>query len=211
MKKSIQILELQYFGRIEAYSNLMNETNAYFLADLRYEKILHPNRMMLAGSNGLVILTIPLAGGRNKKQLMREVELSYEQDWNKTHWRAIYTIYKKSPWFDEYAPALENLYKKKEQFLVNWNLKTMKWALEALKLKLDILSLNSTEANTQSTKRSHQQENKMDALYPTYHQVFMERQGFIANLSILDLLFCCGPASNEYLQKISNFYQELKK
>ncbi|MFY8166580.1 MAG: WbqC family protein [Sediminibacterium sp.] len=26
----------------------------------------------------------------------------------------------------------------------------------------------------------------------TYQQVFQERTGFIPNLSILDLLFCCG-------------------
>lgn len=210
MKKSSQILELQYFGTVEAYSNLMNETNPFFLNDLRYQKLLHPNRMVLGGANGLVTLTIPLAGGRNKKQLMNEVELSYEVDWRKNHWRAIYTIYKKSPWFDEYAPALENLYKTKERFLVDWNIKTLKWALEILKLKLDILSLNSTEANLQQQKANHQPIKITDSMYPTYHQVFIDRQRFIANLSILDLLFCCGPISKDYLKKLSNYYTALK-
>ncbi len=206
MKKNNQIIELQYFGAVKAYSNLTNESNVFFLDDLRYEKLLHPNRMFLGGSNGLVLLTIPLAGGRNKKQLMKEVELSYEQDWKKNHWRAIYTIYKKSPWFDEYAPSLENLYRSKEQFLVDWNLKTMKWALEALRLKLDILSLSYTEADLQSPKKEHQPRKDVDPLYPCYHQVFMDRQGFIANLSILDLLFCCGPYSKNYLLDLLNYY-----
>ena len=210
MVKNKQIVELQYFGTVEAYSNLVNETNAFFIDDLKYQKLLHANRTVLGGSNGLVVLTIPLAGGRNKKQLMREVELSYEQDWKKNHWRAIYTIYKKSPWFDEYAPALENLYKNKEQFLVEWNLKTMKWVLKALRLKLDILSLNSTEPNIQPTTSNHQPLKEMDSLFPIYHQVFMDRQGFVANLSILDLLFCCGPASIDYLNKLSNYYAALK-
>lgn len=194
----------------EDFNFKINNTNAFFLNDLRYSKLLHPNRMIVGGSNGLVLLSIPLVGGRNKKQLMREVELSYEQNWKKSHWRAIYTIYKKSPWFDEYAPVLENMYNGKEQFLVEWNLKTMKWALKTLKLKLDILSLNSAEPNIQSKTINHQPLKETGLLYPTYQQVFMDRQGFIANLSILDLLFCCGPSSKNYLQKLSNYLHSIK-
>ena len=36
-----------------------------------------------------------------------------------------------------------------------------------------------------------------------YDQVFMEKHGFIANLSILDLLFNLGPDSSDYLKAIS--------
>ena len=36
-----------------------------------------------------------------------------------------------------------------------------------------------------------------------YDQVFMEKHGFIANLSILDLLFNLGPESNHYLHNLS--------
>ena len=35
-----------------------------------------------------------------------------------------------------------------------------------------------------------------------YDQVFMEKQGFISNLSILDLLFNLGPESADYLHNI---------
>jgi hypothetical protein len=36
-----------------------------------------------------------------------------------------------------------------------------------------------------------------------YDQVFMEKHGFIPNLSILDLLFNLGPESGEYLNKLN--------
>ena len=35
-----------------------------------------------------------------------------------------------------------------------------------------------------------------------YDQVFMEKQGFISNLSILDLLFNLGPESADYLHNL---------
>ena len=35
-----------------------------------------------------------------------------------------------------------------------------------------------------------------------YDQVFMEKHGFIANLSILDLLFNLGPESTDYLYNL---------
>ena len=35
-----------------------------------------------------------------------------------------------------------------------------------------------------------------------YNQVFMEKHGFIPNLSILDLLFNLGPESSDYLHNI---------
>ena len=39
-----------------------------------------------------------------------------------------------------------------------------------------------------------------------YDQVFMEKHGFIANLSILDLIFNLGPESAEYLKNINLQY-----
>ena len=36
-----------------------------------------------------------------------------------------------------------------------------------------------------------------------YDQVFMEKNGFIPNLSIIDLLFNLGPESGEYLSQIN--------
>ena len=37
---------------------------------------------------------------------------------------------------------------------------------------------------------------------PRYDQVFMEKHGFISNLSILDILFNLGPESTDYLTSL---------
>lgn len=36
---------------------------------------------------------------------------------------------------------------------------------------------------------------------PIYHQIFMDRLGFLPNLSILDLLFSEGPGAGAWLSK----------
>ena len=38
--------------------------------------------------------------------------------------------------------------------------------------------------------------------FPSYLQVFSDRSAFIADLSIIDLIFNQGPASSEYLQAL---------
>ena len=42
---------------------------------------------------------------------------------------------------------------------------------------------------------------KLGAEFPVhpYHQTFSDRFPFHPNLSILDLLFCCGPEAKQYL------------
>ena len=40
--------------------------------------------------------------------------------------------------------------------------------------------------------------------FHSYVQVFNERHGFVPNLSILDLLFCEGPAAKNYIEQVMN-------
>jgi len=195
-----QIIELQYFGSIDSYLSLYKASFAVFWTDLDYEKSLHPNRMWLSGPNGLLRLTIPLVGGRNRKQPLNAVRISYSEPWQRVHWRSLHDSYRKSPWFESYAHELEALYQKQPQFLLDWNRLTMEWALKKLKVKCDILS-ESKQDLPGATRLGPVTEPLQAADFrgPVYPQVFEDRHGFVPNLSILDLLFCEGPAAKSYL------------
>ncbi len=195
-----QIIELQYFGSIVFYLNLYKVSFAAFLTDLDYEKSLHPNRMWLSGPNGLLRLTVPLVGGRNRKQQLSEVRISYSEPWQRIHWRSIHDAYRKAPWFESYAPELETLYQKQVGFLQDWNRMTMEWAFGKLKVKCDILS--ESKKSMPGVQRAGMEtgpDGTTDFRGPVYHQVFEDRYGFVPNLCILDLLFCEGPAAKSYL------------
>lgn len=204
-QKENKTIDLQYFGSIKLFYTLMQRSNVFFLPDEGYQKAQHPNRTKLIGANGPLLLSIPLIGGRDKKQKFKDVQISYSDPWQKIHWRGINSAYRKSPWFDEYAEELETLFQKREKFLLDLNLKTMNWAINKLNLKIDILAgtISDFEENPNKMREVPRDEKLLD--FPFYQQVFNDRYGFIPNLSILDLLFCEGPLAYSYLQSINLF------
>ena len=204
-EKRSKLVDLQYFGSIELFSTLMHQSNVFFLPDEAYQKALHPNRTQLMGANGPLLLSIPLVGGRDKKQKFKDVQVSYSHPWQNIHWRGINSAYRKSPWFDEYAQELESLFQKREKFLLDLNLKTMRWAINKLNLKVDILAETGLNLEDSSYNLSSVQKDDKRPHFPFYQQVFNDRYGFISNLSILDLLFCEGPKAKGYLQSINFF------
>ncbi len=190
-----QYIDLQYFGSIILYSSLINCTNVFFLPSVSFVKSLHINRTKLIGANGPLLLTIPLVGGRDKKQLLKDVQISYTDPWRQIHWKGIKSGYSKAPWFEEYGPELEMMYKQKEKFLLDWNLKSMQWVIKKLKLKLDILAETDS-----SFQKQYPETNQSETVnQPVYQQIFAERHGFVPNLSVLDLLLCEGPLATNFL------------
>jgi len=202
-EKRRKLIDLQYFGSIELFSTLIHQSNVFYLPDEAYQKGHHPNRTQLMGANGPLLLSVPLVGGRDKKQKFKDVQVSYSDPWQKIHWRGINSSYRKSPWFDEYAHELESLFQKREKFLLDLNLKTMLWAINKLNLKVDILAETGFDLEGSSYKISGVQKDEKRPHFPFYQQVFNDRYGFISNLSILDLLFCEGPFAYSYLQSIN--------
>lgn len=195
-------IDLQYFGAIKSFLSLIKQTNCIYSSSVTYQKSLHLNRARLIGSNGPLLLTVPLIGGRDKKQVLRDVQISYAEPWQRIHWRGIQSSYRKSPWFEDYAPGMEQLFKRREKFLLDLNLKTTQWALERLKLKIDIMAETDLQQSDIPAAEMQPFTASTKPNFPVYQQVFADRFGFIPNLSILDLLFCKGPQSAGYLHSI---------
>jgi hypothetical protein len=203
-KKNKQIIELQYFGDIYSYLKFINQTNVYFSAYESYFRVLHLNRMRLMGANGPLSLSVPLEGGRDQKVKWKDVKINYAEPWQRIHWRGIHDNYRKAPWFEDYAAGLEQLFLKKEKFLLDLNLKSMEYCLQRLKLKVDILAYSEEEALQLNKQRPKKGELIPAEIFPSYQQVFSERHGFVPNLGILDLLLCEGPMAGDYLRRLNN-------
>ena len=205
----MQLLELQYLPPIISFKILLNETDIGFPLYERYRKMSFENRAIIPTANGLSTLSIPLAGGRETRQIFGEVRIDNTQDWQIRHWRTISSAYRRSPWFEYYEPELFALYQTQYEFLYQWNLDLMKWVLRMLKTDTDLRTLASKGADGYSwevqnnLKPSNFQDLKFTQDLPVYAQVFQDRSGFQANVSIIDLLFNEGNKSRSLLTDAS--------
>ncbi len=200
----IYMIDFKYFGDIYFYSTFIDYSNVDFCPYKDYQRTLKLNRTRLMGANGPLLLTVPLVGGRAPKQKIKDLQIGYTEPWQRIHWRGIHDNYRKAPWFDDYAPELEQLFRLKEKYLLDLNLKTAEWCLRKLKVKIDILSVDETTVIKNEATASTSSAEKQAPVFPVYQQVFADRHGFVPNLSILDLLLCEGPLATDYLRRINN-------
>lgn len=198
------IIESQYFGQVNWYKLLFSFSNIEIAQYEAYPKTSFRNRTIIAGSNGLIVLSVPLQKGRIQKSQTRDVKISYDQDWQEQHWRSIVSCYGKSPFFEYYQDSLKVLFQKKQEYLLDLNLASQEWALKQLKSKLIPNYALEQEANFRQTENDIRDQFKPNDFQMvldkvSYPQVFEDRIGFYPNLSILDLLSCMGPVSKSLL------------
>jgi hypothetical protein len=206
LSKSIQIADSQYFGSVNYYKNLFIHTNNIIEVYDNYQKMSFRNRCTLAGSNGLIDLSIPVVGGRNKRQLMCEVKIDYSQPWQQQHIKTIKSCYGKSPFFEYFIFDIEKMLKCQYDSLVGLNTELLKWTKRIVKLDNSIAFSTMYQAsealNDIDDNRSAFMPKDFQALTDIikYTQVFESKIGFQPNLSILDILFCEGPAVKNLLK-----------
>jgi hypothetical protein len=198
---STVLIETQYFPPIQTIHLIANFQNVWIEAYENYQKRSFRNRCAIATSNGVQVLSIPLKKGKNNQQPIRDVQIAYDDNWQKQHWHSLQTAYGKSPFWEFYTPQLEPIFLKKYTFLFDLN-------FDILTVILKILKLNKTVnvSLTESYIKNYESDSVIDlrfekpSLYvKPYPQVFEDRHGFLPDLSVLDLIFCCGNQTLAYI------------
>lgn len=197
------LIDIQYFANLNYYKKLFNHTYIIFEKYNNFQKMSFQNRCVIAGSNGPLTLSVPLAGGRDQKCPVHEIGIANKEKWQRAHWRSIISAYNRSPWFEYYKDSLSVLYQQPFSRLIDWNLACLNWSLThlmpALKWEFSTAYTNHyqdpelTDMRGRITPKTHPATpGGKQTEGVVYSQVFSEKTGFIANLSILDLLFCEG-------------------
>ncbi len=168
-----------------------------------YEKQSFRNRCEILSANGLLRLSIPVKKISGTKSLVKDIEISYQEKWQRQHWQAFISAYKNSPYFEYFEDNLKQFYEQEFQFLVEYNTAQLQFLLKALRITKTITFSNQyaiTPINT-IDGRHLTDVKKQESLFslPPYHQTFSEKFAFVPNLSSLDILFNLGLKSKDYL------------
>lgn len=204
-KNSNLLIDIQYFGSINYNKMLFEFSNIIFEQYETYQKMSFRNRCRVAGSNGVVNLSVPLVKGRGQRELMKDVKISYTEQWQLQHWRTIESCYRRAPFFEYYADGIKELLQLRETFLLDLNLRILEWLQGVIKRRLSVsLSTdylkNMPEGIVDRRGFFLPKNQEKESTGLKYTQVFEDRIGFCDNLSIIDLLCCCGPETLSYLQ-----------
>ena len=134
---------------------------------------------------------------------MLDAKIDNSIAWQKNHWRSIQSAYSSSPFFEFYRDSLEGIYIKEYTYLTKFNFDLINLILEWTDIEMK--SELSKSYKIQYKNGLDLRENIENKKYSSseniiYKQVFSDKNGFLNDLSIIDLIFNEGPNSISYLK-----------
>ena len=164
-----------------------------------FQKQTLTNRTYIHGANGILMLSVPIKHtNKKRKKRLSEIEIENNHDWTKNHFKSIKIAYQSSPYYEFYESKLIDHFSSDFKQLFKLNLSSIKFVFDCLKLeykpkKTEFRKINFKDLSVLTNiKRSTNINTK-------YTQLFEEKNGFLYDLSILDLLFNCGPNTLDYI------------
>jgi hypothetical protein len=197
--------------------------------DLQYEAQNFQNRNRVKLNDGPHWLTVPLLRGAQTDRIcdkrIDNTGRGGRHHWQQRTWRTLVTHYGQAPYFDRFAPALEEVYTRRWDLLVELDLHMLDLARGWLGITRPIVRASSLELSGAKTERIAAMCKAVGAtVYLTgrggsagyldtellaragvstlwqrfTHPVYPQRYaglGFVSHLGFLDLLLNCGPAA----------------
>lgn len=202
-------------------------SDAYcYLDTVQYQIQDWNNRNKVKTANGSIYLTVPVKAKGYLDKKIKDIEIDYNTNWRRKHWKIIYFNYKKTPFFDKYAPFFEELYKNDWKYLTSLNDYMLKWFLKELGIKVNYCKSSDYDFTGNKSDliidmckklgadkyifgalgKDYAEKDKFDKvginiyfqeyIHPAYEQRWGE---FLPYMSIIDLLFNEGDKSLKIL------------
>lgn len=201
--------------------------------DLQFEKENFQNRNRVKLNHGPHWLTVPLLRGSQTDLLLDKridnTGRGGRHHWQHRHWRTLITHYGNAPYFAHYAAALEDVYVRRWDSLVDLDLHMLDLARTWLRITRPIVRASSLGLRGQKTERildmcralgaraylsgkggstsyldlaAFERAGVSVVWQDFHHPQYPQRyagRGFASHLGFLDLLFNCGPDATAIL------------
>jgi hypothetical protein len=210
------------------YFDKIDRCDVFCLLDtVQYKKNEFQNRNRIKTADGWQWLTVPVT--YRFPQRIEEVGVNQTTDWQRKHLQALKTNYSKAPFFETYYASFEEFYQKSYEMLVDVNMASIELLMDLLGFEGKLVLASSLPVETEDPTlrlveickvlggdsylsgkdgakymdvymfENHQIEVLFqDFNHPQYPQCYGP---FEPNMSVVDLLFNCGPKSLDTIRE----------
>ena len=201
----VALIESHYLPSIAFFAALCEANEVVLEKHEHYLKQSYRNRCHIVSAQGKETLIVPLTSKHGKAPIS-EVRIDYSQKWLNNHWRTITSAYGKAPFFEHYADELEKQLFRQPIFLYDLTrdllsmcLKWLKWGTTIKETEKFEKPAPASVLDLRSALNAKDQTNLSQFYLPiSYRQVFGNT--FVANASIIDLIFCMGPEASRIIR-----------
>ena len=186
-----------YFGSIAYFQALVHEQNVCIEAKEHFVKQTIRTRCSILVSNGLRYLSVPVVKENGNKTPMDRIRISYTENWQNDHWRTIESAYSSAPFFEHYEEEVKALIFSNEENLLRFNENITNTILDWLSIDFITTEFTTEFVKAEQDFRTFPFDDRLNT--KKYTQVFEAENGFIPNLSILDLIMNEGPMARRWL------------
>jgi len=215
----ISLLTTAYMPPVEYFFAIAHSDRVLIEQHEAYQKQSWRSRCRILAAGGPEDLSIPIIKEERRSRPIRDIRIDYSEPWLQHHVRAFAAAYHSSAFYDYYADDLLPILERRPVFLFDLNMELLEKLLELLDLKVPVSLTESFIAPLRSDifdgRQRIQPKYKGESLLAeygceqAYYQVFVNQmpgqaghdaQGFVPNLSILDLLSAEGPDAGRFLR-----------
>ncbi len=216
------------------YFDLFLHADLFLVYDnVQYDKDGWRNRNRIKTPNGPQWITVPVLTKGQNKPTNRDIRVNNLENWQRKHLGSLQMNYAKAPYFKEVFPMIESIYTHSWDLLIDLNMACIEKLCQYLGIQTPMRFVSEVKIDLPEGKNEKlirlcrevgatefyepkggegyidpvQFEQAgirltfQDYAHPVYPQLHGE---FVSQLSTLDLLFNCGPASAEILRASSN-------
>jgi hypothetical protein len=202
------LIESMFCPPIPVVAAMASNDTVVLEAHEHYQKRSFRNRMYLKTAQGRELFSIPLQKGKNQQCKISEVKTIQEDDWVLHLTKVLRTNYGSAPYYLDYIDGLLDAVRKDHHSLFHLNMHVLSWILDGIGVSADIM-----QSSTYETAVDPEVIDLRNKFVPSesyfssqdhivYPQVHEERHPFCGGLSVIDILFSCGPETIVYLKQI---------